>query len=60
MTITAPTTTTDRKDNGLPPCNVCHGTANVVYQATSDHPVPRCWEHAPPMAEAIALGWLTA
>jgi hypothetical protein len=40
----------------MPRCEKCPKTANVVYRATSTRPVPRCWDHTPPLHEAIATG----
>lgn len=43
----------------MPTCTRCNDRpANVVYRATSDQPIPRCWTCAPQMSEAHALGWL--
>lgn len=42
----------------MPPCGRCRKPAKVVFRSTTDHPVPRCWDCAPSMAEAIAMGWL--
>lgn len=43
----------------MPPCGRCGKPSTVVYQAKTEHPVPRCWDHAPALPEAIALGWIT-
>lgn len=50
--------TTTQARPTMPPCGQCGKPSNVVYQAKTDHPVPRCWDHAPSLPAAMALGWI--
>lgn len=45
--------------SAMPLCARCKDRpAQVVYRATSDAPIPRCFSCAPQVSEALALGWL--
>lgn len=39
-------------------CSICHQRASVIYRTDTDHPIPRCWTHAPDLPTAVALGWI--
>jgi len=51
-------TTTPPTASTMPKCGRCPKPSTVVYKADTTHPVPRCWDHAPPLPEAMALGWI--
>ncbi len=36
----------------------CTRLANIVYRSLSHHPIPRCFDHAPPLHEGVRRGWL--
>lgn len=42
----------------MPPCPVCQAPSRVIFRTDTDHPIPRCWDHAPTQGDALALGWL--
>lgn len=46
--------------DAMPACGHggCEQRSSVIYRATSERPIPRCWDHAPRLHEGIALGWL--